>query len=68
MVAKPDARIIFLTQTRIGCCELTRQAAQQRARGCVVNTGDQLSAYQVGTTVPDGPVLVTETTQFVYAN
>ncbi len=68
MTAKPDARVVFLTQTRIGSCALTRQAAQQRARGCVVNTGDQLSAYQVGGTFPDGPVLVTESTKFVFAN
>lgn len=68
MVGKPDARIIFLTQTRVGSADLARQAAQQRARGCVVNTGDQLSAYQVRTTVPDGPVLVTDTTKFVYAS
>jgi len=67
-VLKPDARIIFLKQTRIGCIELTRQAAQQRARGCVVTTGDQLSAYLVGMTVPDGPVLVTDTTKFVFAS
>lgn len=68
MTARPDARVIFLTQTRVGSRELTRQAAEQRARGCVVNTGDQLSAYQVGATFPDGPVLVTETTKFVFAN
>ena len=68
MISKPDAKIIFLKQTRVRCSDLNRMAVRQGSMGCVVNPGDQLSAYQVDVTVPEGPVLVTDTTRFVFAN
>jgi len=67
MITKPDAKIIFLKQTRVGVSELIRLAVQQSAKGCVVNPGDKFDAFQVDTTVPEGPVLVTDSTKFVFA-
>ncbi len=68
MVAKPDARIIFLRQTRLGQNDLNRYAVQERAQGCVVESGDNLSSFQVYTTMPEGPVLVTNATRFVFSS
>jgi len=68
MVAKPDAQIIFLKQTRLGSSDLNQVAVHDRAMGCVVNSGDQISAFQVYTTMPDGPVLVTNSTRFVFSS
>lgn len=68
MVARPDAEIIFLRQIRVGNLELNQRAFQQRANGCVLFTGDRISAYQVGLTVPEGPVVVTGATRFVFAS
>lgn len=68
MTAKPDAKIVFLKQTRLGSCDLSRFALQDRAMGCIVSSGDQLAAFQVYTTVPEGPVLVTDYTRFVFSS
>lgn len=68
MVAKPDARIIFLKQTRLGPNELNRAAVQEQAMGCVVDSGDKLWSFQVYTTMPEGPVLVTNATRFVFSS
>ena len=68
MVAKPDAQIIFLKQTRLGPNELNRAAVQDRAMGCVVDSGDDISSFQVYTTMPEGPVLVTNSTRFVFSS
>lgn len=68
MVAKQDARIIFLKQTRLGLTDLNRWAVQERAMGCVVNSGDELASFQVYTTMPDGPVLITDSTRFVFSS
>lgn len=68
MVAKPDAKVVFLKQTRAGITELNRNAFRLSAMGCVVNSGDQLIAYKVDSTVPDGPVVVTDYTRFVFSS
>lgn len=68
MVAKPDAQIIFLKQIRLGMSDLNRAAVQDWAVGCVVDSGDNLSSFQVYTTMPEGPVLVTNSTRFVFSS
>ncbi len=68
MVAKPDAQIIFLKQTRLGLNDLNRLAVHERALGCVVEQGDDLASFQVYTTMPEGPVLVTDSTRFVFSS
>lgn len=68
MVARPDAQIIFLKQTRLGQNDLKRAAVQDRAMGCVVESGDDLSSFLVYTTMPEGPVLVTNSTRFVFSS
>lgn len=67
MVEKPDAKVIFLKQTKAGTLELARYAVKERARGCVLRSGDQLVTFMVDATFPEGPVLVTDTTKFVFA-
>lgn len=68
MVARPDAKVVFLKQTQFGAPEFNRCAARLRARGCVVSPGDRLIIYKVDATVPDGPVLVTDNTEFIFAS
>lgn len=68
MAARPDAKVIFLKQTRAGAPEFNRYAVRLNAQGCVISPGDKLVIYQVDATIPDGPVLVTESTEFVFAS
>ena len=68
MTAKCDAKIVTLKNTEVSTREFHRYAARLRARGQVVSTGDRLIAYQICSTVPDGPVLVTDNTEFVFAS
>ena len=67
MTAKCDAKIVILKNTEPSR-EFHRYAARLRARGHVLSTGDRLIAYQVHSTVPEGPVLVTDNTEFVFAS
>lgn len=67
MTAKPDAKIVFLKQMKMGVSDLIRAAIQEQAMGCVLNSGDRLSAFQVYTTMPEGPVVVTGFTRFVFS-
>lgn len=68
MVAECDAKIVILKNIEQSTREFHRYAARLRARGHVVNTGDRLIAYQVHSTIPEGPVLVTDKTEFVFAS
>lgn len=68
MIAKPEARIIFLKQTRLGMNNLNRAAVHDRAMGCVVDSGDDISSFQVYTTMPEGPVIITDSTRFVFSS
>lgn len=64
---KPNAKVVVLKQTSERLPEFYRFAARLKARDRVVTPGDLLIAYRVHSTVPDGPVLVTDSTQFVFA-
>ena len=65
---RPDAEVVVLRQMEECAREFHRYAARLKARGNVVNSGDKLMVYKVDSTVPDGPVLVTDSTQFVFAS
>lgn len=64
---KPTAQVVVLKQNEERLPEFHRYAARLKARGRVVAQGDTLIAYRVDRTVPEGPVLVTESTEFVFA-
>ena len=66
MIAKSDAKTILLKNKGVCTREFHRCAAKLCARGQVLNTGDSVINYQVYSTVPDGPVLVTDSTEFVF--
>lgn len=69
MVAvKRDAEVVVLKRAEECVREFHRYAAKLKARGRLVNCGDRLIAYRVDSTIPDGPVLVTDTTEFVFSN
>lgn len=67
MHRKRSARVVILKQTERHLPEFHRCAARLVARGQVVNPGDMLIAYRVDSTIPSGPVMVTDSTQFVFA-
>ena len=67
MSDKPNAEIVVLRQTERRVPEFHRYAARLRARGHVVAPGDLLTVYQIARTVPEGPVLVTDSTEFVFS-
>ncbi len=64
----PDAKIVVLKRAEEHVAEFHRYAARLKAKGRVVAPGDKLIVYLVDKTIPDGPVLVTESTEFVFAN
>lgn len=63
----PNAEVVVLKQTERYLPEFHRHAARLKARGHVIVCGDKLIAYLVERTVPDGPVVVTDSTEFVFA-
>lgn len=63
-----SARIVVLKQTKSRLPDFNRCAARLMARGQIVNSGDLLIAYRVDSTIPAGPVLVTDHTEFVFAS
>ncbi|MCE5197796.1 MAG: hypothetical protein ABFD54_18375 [Armatimonadota bacterium] len=65
-MSQQPARTVILKQTEPYLPEFYRCAARLRARGQVVNYGDKLTKYCVHATDPEGPVLVTDTTEFVF--
>lgn len=67
MPDRPSAELIVLEQSDDHILQFHRYAARLRARGRLVSSGDQLSVYTVASTVPEGPVLVTDNTEFVFA-
>lgn len=67
MPDQQSAQVVFLEQADDHILMFHRYAARLRAKGRLVSTGDQLSVYKVASTVPEGPVVVTEATQFVFA-
>lgn len=67
MPDRPDARIVVLQNADDHVLQFHRYAARLRARGRLVSSGDQLSVYRVASTDPEGPVVVTESTEFVFA-
>lgn len=67
MSRKRNAKLVILKQTAQRLPEFHRCAARLIARGQVVNPGDMLIAYRVDSTVPSGPVMVTDSTEFVFA-
>ena len=68
MCDRQDAKVVFLKGGDESIFQFHRYAARLRARGRVVNLGDQLTVYRVDSTVPEGPVLVTDSTEFVFSN
>ena len=64
----PDAKVVVLKQTEERVAAFYRYAARLKAKGRIVAPGDMLIAYRVYKTIPDGPVLVTDNTEFVFAN
>jgi len=68
MPRRRNAKVVVLKQMEQRVQEFHRYAARLKARGHVVNSGDLLIAYRVDATVPEGPVLVTDSTEFVFAN
>lgn len=68
MPRERSARLVILKQTSRHLPEFHRRAARLAARGQVVNPGDLLIAYRVDSTIPSGPVLVTDSTEFVFAS
>ncbi|MCL5103551.1 MAG: hypothetical protein M1133_05480 [Armatimonadetes bacterium] len=68
MLENPDAKVVFLKGCDESIFQFHRCAARLRARGRVVNLGDQLTVYRVDSTVPEGPVMVTDSTEFVFSN
>ncbi len=68
MPKRRSARVVVLEQTAQRLPEFQLRAARLVARGHVVNSGDVLIAYRIGSTVPSGPVLVTDSTEFVFAS
>lgn len=62
-----SAEIVILKETIGHLPDFNRRAARLMARGQIVNSGDVLIAYRVDSTVPAGPVLVTDHTEFVFA-
>lgn len=67
MPERPDAKIVVLKQADDHILQFHRYAARLRARGRLVSCGDQLSVYRVASTDPEGPVVVTDSTEFVFA-
>ena len=63
----PDAKLVVLTASDRYLPEFHRHAARLKAKGSVLNCGDKLIAYRVDRTVPEGPVVVTDSTQFVFS-
>jgi len=63
----PDAKVIVLKPSEQRVLEFQRYAARLKARGRVVARGDTLIAYRVHKTVPEGPVTVTDSTEFIFA-
>lgn|GEM_PF-1242109 len=68
MPRKRSAKLIILKQTAQRLPEFHRCAARLMARGQIVNPGDLLIAFRVDSTIPSGPVLVTDSTEFVFAS
>jgi len=62
-----SAKVVVLKQTQQQLPEFNRCAARLMARGRTVNSGDLLIAYRVDSTIPAGPVLVTDHTEFIFA-
>ncbi len=62
-----SARLVILKETKSRLPDFNKCAARLKARGQVVNSGDVLIAYRVDSTIPVGPVLVTDHTEFVFA-
>lgn len=67
MPDRQSAQVVILEQADDHVLQFHRYAARLRARGRLVSSGDQLCVYKVASTVPEGPVVVTETTEFLFA-
>ena len=68
MLKRPVAEVVTLKKADKRVLDFHRYAVRLRARGSIVNSGDLLTAYRVASTVPDGPVFVTDTTEFVFSS
>ena len=68
MPRRRSARVVVLSKTEARVPGFYRCAARLAARGQIVNSGDLLIAYRVDSTIPAGPVVVTESTEFVFAS
>lgn len=66
MPRKRHAKVVVLKPEQERVPEFHRYAARLRARGQVVNSGDSLMVYRIDSTVPEGPVLVTSLTEFIF--
>lgn len=55
----PDAREIVLRKTRKAAPPFHEHIARSKLRGSACRTGDTVVVYEIISTDPDGPVLVT---------
>ncbi|MHB9035652.1 MAG: hypothetical protein ACYC64_03235 [Armatimonadota bacterium] len=68
MPNQPSAQVVILKQLKNNVPQFYRCAARLSARGRVISHGDPITVYSVHSTVPEGPVLVTQETEFVFAS
>ncbi|MCE5314206.1 MAG: hypothetical protein ABFD49_00940 [Armatimonadota bacterium] len=68
MPNRPNAKVVILRQSQDNVPQFYRCAARLSALGRVINSGDPITVYSVHATVPEGPVLVTNETEFVFAS
>lgn len=67
MEDKQVARVVVLRQLEEQMPPFYRYAVRLRSRGKVLKPGDLLNEFQVDSTVPEGPVVVTDSTEIVFA-
>jgi hypothetical protein len=68
MPNQPSAQVVILKQSTDNVPQFYPCAARLSARGRIISSGDPIAVYSVHSTVPEGPVLVTQETEFVFAS
>lgn len=67
MAVAPEARLIILKKVKPLAPDFHRHIIKGQLPGKTVCVGERYLVYQVQETVPAGPVLVTERTEFEFA-
>jgi hypothetical protein len=62
----PEAQVVVLRKMKKLAPEFHRHIAASQVRGRVVRQGDQVLIYEVAETIPEGRVLVAESTRFEF--